>query len=375
MRLITSRLYRAFPELDQYSDERCERFVAVAKRGRWRRIWNGLLIAAMGLVGSMVGLGLIALFLWVTNLDDAIFGYRPSRRSLLLASPCLLFLGLGPIGGFVARDWLLRRRVRYIPETDDASMAVTASISLSSVSARTGAAQGDAPSLLRPAADFSLPAAYRQRTEALTHDSSPVLDAEGRETEYWNSSRIQTSARFQYHVYRWGAALVRSRGLASVLDVGCGPATKLATLIAPVCPCIAGIDQSSAITVARRLERPGDFRVVDLEHCQSVQAERTYDLIICADVLEHLLDPDPALALIARHCHANTLVLLSTPDRARLRGRGCMTSEKPEHVREWAAPEFLAYLRSRRWSVLRALLLPSADEPILHGQRAICCGV
>ncbi len=246
-------------------------------------------------------------------------------------------------------------------------MTATATIPHASASVRDGSAHDDTTRALRSAADFSLPAAYRQRTQALTHDASLALDAEGQPMEYWNAQRIQASGRFQHHVYRWGASLVRTRRLTSVLDIGCGPATKLAALIAPVCSDIAGIDQPSAIAVARRLGRPGDFRNVDLERCEHVQANRTYDLIICADVLEHLLDPDPALALIARHCHANTLVLLSTPDRARLRGRGCMTCDKPEHVREWSAPEFLAYLRSRRWSALRAMLFPSADEPILHG--------
>jgi 2-polyprenyl-3-methyl-5-hydroxy-6-metoxy-1,4-benzoquinol methylase len=216
----------------------------------------------------------------------------------------------------------------------------------------------------RPPQDFCLPAAYRQQASALTHDDTTLLDGSGRRVEYWNPERVRASGRFQHHVYQWGASLVRRHRLTSVLDVGCGPGTKLAALIAPVCADIAGIDQPSAIAVAKRHGVPGDFRAVDLDRCRGVAAARTYDLVICADVLEHLLDPDPALAFIARHCHARSLVLLSTTDRARLRGRACMASEKPEHVREWSAPEFLAYLRSRSWSVVQSRLLPSADEPV-----------
>ena len=220
---------------------------------------------------------------------------------------------------------------------------------------------------LRPPEDFCLPSAYRQQPHALTHDHATLPDAGARRTEYWNAQRIEASGRYQHHVYHWGASLVRRRALKSVLDVGCGPATKLAILIAPVCADIAGIDQPSAIAAAKRLGMPGAFRAVDLEECEGVRAERTFDLIICADVLEHLFDPDPALAFIARHCHAKSLVLLSTPDRARLRGRACMASEKPEHVREWNAPEFIAYLRSRSWAIRQSRLLPSADEPIWRG--------
>jgi SAM-dependent methyltransferase len=246
-------------------------------------------------------------------------------------------------------------------------MTATAAIPCIPIPTRSIPTRDDAKPALRPSEEFSLPAAYRQQSRALTHDDSPALDAQGHPIEYWNAQRIQASARFQHHVYRWGASLVRRRRLTSVLDVGCGPATKLASLIAPVCSDITGIDQPSAIAAAQRLGRPGTFRVVDLERCENAPAQRTYDLIICADVLEHLLDPDPALAFIARHCHARSLVLLSTPDRARLRGRACMASEKPEHVREWASPEFLAYLRSRQWSILRSRLLPSADEPLRRG--------
>ncbi len=212
---------------------------------------------------------------------------------------------------------------------------------------------------LRPPEEFCLPAGYRQQTLAHTHDS---VRCEG-EPEYWNSERIAASARYQYHVYRWAAELVRSQGLRSVLDVGCGPGTKLTRLIAPVCAEIEGVDQPSGVDAARRSRAAGRYTEVDLERPCSVVAWRTFDLIICADVLEHLIDPDPAIEMMERFATPRTLLVISTPDRARLRGRGCMESNKPEHVREWTAPEFARYLRSRGLSVLRSRMLPADDAP------------
>lgn len=217
----------------------------------------------------------------------------------------------------------------------------------------------------RPPEDFFLPRGYRQQSTAHTHDQSR---AEGG-PEYWNKDRIAASARYQHHVYRWAADLVRERGLRSVLDVGCGPGTKLTRLIAPVCADIEGIDQPSGVAAARRTGAAGRYSEVDLERPESVVPWRAFDLIICADVLEHLIDPGPAVDLMKRFSTARTLLVISTPDRARLRGRGCMESTKPEHVREWTVPEFTRYLRSRGLTVLKTRLFPADDAPANAGMR------
>lgn len=206
-----------------------------------------------------------------------------------------------------------------------------------------------------PPERFGLPAAYRQQTAAFTHDDiSPG--------EYWNADRLAASGKYQYHVYRWAAELVRERGLASVLDAGCGPATKLSRLVAPVCGDIEGIDQISGVEAARRLNAPGKFTPIDLER-PTVAPWRTFDLIICSDVVEHLLDPDPMMRFLRGFCNARTLLLFSTPDRARLHGRDCLASTKPEHVREWTYPEFRRFLNSRGFPMLQRRFFPADDSP------------
>lgn len=206
---------------------------------------------------------------------------------------------------------------------------------------------------------YFLPPGYVEQARNLT------LDVNRDNGEYWAPWRLEDSGRFQVHVYRWAARLIRERGLASVLDVGCGVGTKLGAHIAPVCADVHALDQASALEhVARRC--PSAARTeVDLE-VSDVRLGRTFELILCADVIEHLVEPDRMVEMIKAHARRGqgqqgTLVLFSTPERRRLRGRACNASNKPEHVREWGMDEFRGYLGSRGFVGLRSRLFPQDD--------------
>jgi len=223
----------------------------------------------------------------------------------------------------------------------------------------------------RDPTEFGLPRGYRQgvRNESLDHT--------GEYPDYWHPARLAMSGRYQRHVYRWAAGLVLRRGLGSVLDVGCGPGTKLAEWIEPVCADAEGMDQPSAVEIARTRCGHARLHAVDLER-PGVAPWRTFDLILFVDVVEHLLDPDPALAMIRSFAHPRTLVLVSTPDRDRVRGRGCREAVKREHVREWSRREFLSFLRSRGLRPVRSRLVPQDDRPVrscLRGEAAFRLGL
>lgn len=208
------------------------------------------------------------------------------------------------------------------------------------------------------AVSLCLPPEYRQQGANLTLDEHrDSADA------YWSDWRIAESHRWQFHVYAWAARLIRERGLRSVLDVGCGVATKLARHLQPVCADTVGVDQPSALAVARRRGVSAALHEIDLE-APGLELGRSFDLIVCADVIEHLADPDPMLEFVRRHAHETTLFLVSTPERDRERGRECRASNKPEHVREWARSEFVAFLRSRGLRPLRSRLLPKDEREI-----------
>jgi SAM-dependent methyltransferase len=214
--------------------------------------------------------------------------------------------------------------------------------------------------ILPPPEALALPRGYRQQPGNFT------LDANRDNGSYWADWRLAESGRHQFHVYRWAARLIRREGFRSVLDVGCGPCTKLQQHIVPVCRDVEGIDQPSALAAARKRGVTVKLTPVDLE-APALTPARTFDLIICADVLEHLVDPGPALRLIRSFAHGRSLVLLSTPERHRQRGRRCMASAKPEHVREWSRPEFSEFTRSRGLIPVFTNLFPGDDSPVtLH---------
>lgn len=91
-----------------------------------------------------------------------------------------------------------------------------------------------------------------------------------------------------------GYLLPHLRPDASVLDVGCGPATITADLATRV-GAVVGIDPSAEVIAQAREEHPGlDLRVGDLfEHRGS------YDVVHAHQVLQHLTDPVGALRAMA----------------------------------------------------------------------------
>lgn len=195
---------------------------------------------------------------------------------------------------------------------------------------------------------------YCIRPDYTPNFESRTLDTN--EEVFWRSARIRTSQFYQWHVYDYVAQLVRERNLRTVLDVGCGPATKLMSCIAPLAQ-VYGIDQQSAVTYCKNTYSSGTFMVDDFENPR-LEVATDFDVIICSDVIEHIHDPDVLLAYIKRFCRKETLVVLSTPDRERLRGKRALVCTKAEHVREWSAPEFAAYLKSRGFEIVEHTHLP-----------------
>ncbi|MCC6951443.1 MAG: hypothetical protein IT433_08345 [Phycisphaerales bacterium] len=114
MRLLTSKIHKAFPELDRFEEERCERFVRAARRGFRRSLWRMTLMA----VAFCVVAGLLALAAWkpVQMLEK--HAITRGAGSVVPATAVLgmatgVFLG-GALAALLVRDIVLRRRVRYV---------------------------------------------------------------------------------------------------------------------------------------------------------------------------------------------------------------------------------------------------------------------
>ena len=157
----------------------------------------------------------------------------------------------------------------------------------------------------------------------------------------------EDSIIYQLDVYRYAAKLIGDVGAGSVVDVGCGVGRKLERFIAPLGVRIYGIDSVESIAQCRNSFGFGEWIADDIESptCQPMQAA---DVIICSDVVEHLIDPDRLFDYFRRWSHEKTRLVISTPDRDLRRGPDDMGPPgNGAHVREWNSREFRLYLEER----------------------------
>lgn len=199
------------------------------------------------------------------------------------------------------------------------------------------------------------------RRYGIKPDYQPNLTSQGYAApdapDYWTPDRIALSAGYQYDVYKFAAELMQGPGVASVLDVGSGPPMKLKLLLPARPLALHLVDQAQSAPLAARLLPAATFTAANLETVD-LDLGRRFDLVICADVIEHLLDPDPCLRFIRRHLSPAGVLLISTPERDILRGRECRSCPHPMHVREWNRAEFADFLQSRGWRIISHRNLP-----------------
>lgn len=206
---------------------------------------------------------------------------------------------------------------------------------------------------------YHLPPEYRP---------SPInetLDVSG--TEYWNRKRVGGSGRYQWAAYEYARELARRAEARTIVDIGCGVATKLAALFAGEFD-VFGVDQPTAVDACRRLGRPGTYVAENFEAptFSVLDVVSSVDMVICSDVIEHLLDPDALLEYVRRLAGPNTIIVITTPDRNALHGGGNLAPTNPAHVREWERDEFRRYLEASGFQIQeQRLMLPFRMRPDL----------
>lgn len=195
---------------------------------------------------------------------------------------------------------------------------------------------------------FFLPSSYRENRQA----SSEVNLAEG----FWKAAKINET--YQIPVYRLVAKIARETGAHTVLDVGSGTGTKLMRFVAPTVKCAVGVDQQSGVQLARQHFPRGTWIVGDFgaDETWHKLAAINPDLVILADVIEHLDDPADTLSRIRRLLlRSQAHLIVSTPDRAYRQDEPPMgPPNNPRHVREWTEAEFRQLLKSVGLRVVRS---------------------
>jgi glycosyltransferase involved in cell wall biosynthesis/SAM-dependent methyltransferase len=190
-------------------------------------------------------------------------------------------------------------------------------------------------------------------------NSQASADSAGR--AFWEGGTGENDVRYQDPVYRNAARVARRAGMRCILDVGCGSGHKLARHFGSRFSRVVGLDQASAISLARR-EFPhmewmtGDF----MEHETWQQLDRLRpELVLCADVIEHLEQPRLLLERLYTLLDSGSMLMLSTPDRDRLDVGPEGPPRNRRHVREWSMDGLLLLVEAVGFKVRsRKHLLP-----------------
>ena len=181
-------------------------------------------------------------------------------------------------------------------------------------------------------------------------------DSDGK--RFWNFWHTLLAKKAQYYVYELAYQLAVKHNLSTVLDVGCGIGRMLKKFFKDGFR-VYGIDQPSGIKECTAILPAGIFLVDNIASANYKMKEylKTSPLIICADVIEHLDDPDQILDYIQAFCDKDTLVVISTPERAAIAGKDNKKPNNPYHVREWAFHEFKEYIAQAGFEIVEHTLV------------------
>lgn len=145
---------------------------------------------------------------------------------------------------------------------------------------------------------------------------------------------------WQLEVYQFAREVCDREGLQWVCDIGCGSAVKLMKYFQELNT--IGIEVSETCQYLRRRWPNRPWMVAD----SNVPPSFPIEMVIAADVIEHLSDPDDLLLYVEKL--RPRYVVISTPDRNLLRfGTHDGPPLNPTHIREWSFAEFHAYIDSR----------------------------
>lgn len=161
-----------------------------------------------------------------------------------------------------------------------------------------------------------------------------------------------TGIVWQPDVYPETLKLARASGQGVIIDLGCGRAGKLVELRRSY-PNIEtiGVDFGANISWCRNHFPDWRWLDVDLETATELPLDETTvarSVVVCSDVLEHLVNPRPAMLLICSLLASGAAcAVLSTPARDRRAGTEHLgPPSNPSHAREWTRIEFSAFVES-----------------------------
>lgn len=139
---------------------------------------------------------------------------------------------------------------------------------------------------------------------------------------------------FQLETYKTAASILEDTNRDSVIDLGCGFGSKLIKYIKPHCSNITGVDVLEVVEFAKTRDKGISWISIDLNKPFELAK---HDVIICADVLEHINNIDGLMTTIKSGMDENSIVVMSTPNSDTV---GEDVKSNSGHVNFWNVSEF-----------------------------------
>lgn len=147
---------------------------------------------------------------------------------------------------------------------------------------------------------------------------------------------ISNKDEYQREVYQKANTIFVENRLSSVLDIGCGSGFKLLKHFGKYD--FIGVEVEP--TLGSIQEKYGKQNFKSWEEIKG----KKFDLVICSDVIEHVLDPSNFILEIVNNIKFDYLVI-STPERDLVRGSfDYGPPRNPYHFREWNYQEFNKFI-------------------------------
>jgi len=178
---------------------------------------------------------------------------------------------------------------------------------------------------------FFLKGGYVSREEPLYFDDRPLADGD---------------VVHQPDAYLIAHFIASRYDVDTIIDIGSGNGRKLMALegVNKI-----GVDFGCNLEYCRQKYPTGTWIEADLERGSEIGIDDSVvarSIVICADVIEHLVNPENLLNLLRRLAAQARAIVLTTPERDLVRGIQDMgPPANPSHIREWSLTEFDALLR------------------------------
>lgn len=150
---------------------------------------------------------------------------------------------------------------------------------------------------------------------------------------------------YQPEIYRIAEYLLENSDANYIIDIGCGDGRKLKSISKKNCSLILMDHENIINNVTSKYDNAHYIKIDFDNDIPDIDRDiLSKSIVICSDVVEHLLYPDKLMTYLSNISHAVIAVIISTPDRLNERGQNDMgPPANPYHIREWSTDEFVRY--------------------------------